>query len=356
MAFLSMNKAKLKDNFEFLDKMFTREGIQWAIVSKVLCGDEEYLKQLIDIGTKQICDSRLTNLQMIKEIKPEVETIYIKPPSLLDVEDVITYADISMNTEFDTIEALSEEAAKQNKTHKIIIMIEMGELREGVVREEFIQFYEKVFELNNIEVVGIGANFSCLYGVLPNPDKLIQLCLYEQLIEAKFNRHIPFVSGGSSVVIPLILNNTLPMGINHFRVGETLFFGKDIYNDRLLKFMHADVFKLYCEIIELSEKPIVPNGEMGTNVEGKEYSFRNKDIGKTTYRAILNLGLLDVDEKHIWPEDPDVHFVGATSDMIVIDLKDNEKDYKVGDILEFNMDYMGLLRLMNSRYIEKRVV
>jgi len=73
-------------------------------------------------------------------------------------------------------------------------MIEMGELREGVMGDAFIDFYESVFNLSNIEVVGIGTNLSCLYGVLPNQDKLIQLSLYEQLIEAKFNKNIPYVS------------------------------------------------------------------------------------------------------------------------------------------------------------------
>lgn len=355
MAYLSMNKKKLKFNFDFLDSIFKKNDIQWAIVSKVLCGNKKYLNQLIDIGTSQICDSRLINLAMIKRIDPQVETIYIKPPSLLDIEETIEYADISINTEFDTIAALSKEAKRKGVTHKVIIMIEMGELREGVVRDEFIDFYKQVFDLDNIEVVGIGANFSCLYGVLPNPDKLIQLCLYEQLIEAKFNKLIPLVSGGSSVVIPLILNNTIPKGINHFRVGEALFFGQDVYNDRKIKGMHNDIFKLYAEIIELSEKPIVPNGVLGTNVEGKSFTFESKDLGKKSYRAILNLGLLDVDERHIWAVDKNIEFVGASSDMIIIDIGDNDKEYKVGDLLEFHMDYMGLLRLMNSRYISKEV-
>jgi ornithine racemase len=356
MAYMSMNKKKLKNNFDKLDSIFKANDIQWAIVSKVLCGHQEYLEQLIKIGTSQICDSRLSNLEMIKQIDPKIVTIYIKPPSLFDIEDIIKYANISINTELETIKALSEEAIKHKVKHKIIIMIEMGELREGVVREEFLGFYKQVFELENIEVVGIGANFSCLYGVLPNPDKLIQLCLYEQLIEAKFDKQIPYVSGGSSVVLPLIFNNTLPKGINHFRIGEALFFGQDVYHDRPIKGMHHDIFKLHAEIIELSEKPMVPSGETGTNVEGKSFDFKNDDLGKVSFRAILNLGLLDVDEKHIWSKDKNIEFVGASSDMTVIDIGVNSNDYRVGDLLEFNMDYMGLLRLMNSKYIDKEVV
>ncbi|HKL67481.1 MAG TPA: alanine racemase, partial [Bacteroidales bacterium] len=264
--------------------------------------------------------------------------------------------DISFNTEYYTIKLLSEEAQRQNRTHKIMIIIETGELREGVLAEDFLDFYEKVFELPNIEVVGIGTNLSCLYGVLPNRDKLIQLSLYEQLVEAKFNKNIPFVSGGSSVTIPLILNNTLPRGINHFRVGETLFLGTNVYDNSRYRNMKSDVFKLFVEVIEVSEKPMVPDGEMGTNVEGEEYSFDESDIGKTSCRAIIDLGLLDVDEEHITPKDKNIKFAGASSDMIVIDLGKNSKKYKVGDLIEFKLDYVGTLRLMSSRYIDKKIV
>ena len=355
MAFIILNAKKLKANYEFLDQLFLKHHIQWSVVSKMLSGSKTYLTELLQLGISQICDSRVTNLKVIKSINPEIETIYIKPPAKRAISSIVKYADISMNTEIKTIQMLSEEAYKQKKKHEIIIMIELGELREGVMGDNFIRFYEQVFKLKNIDVVGIGANLSCLYGVLPNQDKLIQLSLYEQLIEAKFNRQIPYVSGGSSVTIPLIFQRLLPRAINHFRVGETLFLGTDVYNNVPLKKMHTDVFRLFSEIIELTQKPMMPSGETSTNVDGLSFEVDEALIGKTTYRAIVDIGLLDVDEKHIDPVDRSIHFVGASSDMLVIDLGDNKKNYKVGDLLEFTMDYMGALRIINSKYIEKRV-
>lgn len=355
MAFITLDSKKLKANFDYLNTLFEKKNIQWSVVTKFLCGNREFLTEVLSLDIKQICDSRITNLKIIKSINPNVETIYIKPPARGSVSNVVKYADISMNTEIGTINHLSKEAQKQNKTHKIIIMIELGELREGVMGDDFIDFYEKVFKLKNIEVVGIGANLSCLYGVLPNHDKLIQLSLYEQLIEAKFNRQIPYVSGGSSVTIPLILQNLMPKGINHFRVGETLFLGTDVYHDAPLKNLNANIFRLFAEIIELIEKPIVPRGEMGTNLEGHTFDFDDKLIGATSVRAIVDIGLLDVEQKHINPVDPNLKFVGASSDMLVINLGENKKNYKIGDLIEFTMDYMGALRVINSKYIEKRI-
>jgi predicted amino acid racemase len=355
MAFIVLNKEKLAHNFTFLNKLFRKHKIEWAVVSKILCGNKAYIKEVIDLGIKQICDSRVSNLKVIKDIDPKVETVYIKPPAKRSLKSIIKYADISINTEFATIKLLNEEAKKMNKTHKIMIMIEMGELREGVMWDEFIDFYESVFNLSNIEVVGIGTNLTCLYGVLPNQDKLIQLSLYEQLIEAKFNKNIPFVSGGSSVTIPLIFKGLLPRSVNHFRVGETLFLGTDVYNDSTIRNMEHNVFQLFAEIIELSEKPMVPSGEMGTNVEGNDFDFDNSDIGKNSYRAILDIGLLDVNEKHIQPKDNDIEIAGSSSDMIVLDIGKNPKNYKVGDLIEFSLDYMGTLTVLNSKYIEKKI-
>lgn len=354
MAYITLDIKKLKSNFEFLNTLFKKNGIEWSVVTKILSGNKEFLTELLKFDIKTISDSRVTNLKMIKSINPLIETIYIKPPAKRSVSNIIKYADISMNTEFETIKLLSDEAKKQNKMHKIIIMIELGELREGVLGEDFIAFYESVFKLKNIQVVGIGANLSCLYGVLPNHDKLIQLSLYEQLIEAKFNRQIKYVSGGSSVTIPLIFQNLLPKGINHFRVGETLFLGTDVYNNRPFTKMHSDVFRLYSEIIELIEKPIVPEGNLSTNVEGEEFEFDPINIGETSYRAIIDIGLLDVDVNHLELVDKTIKIAGASSDMIVIDLDKNIKKYKVGDLIEFKLDYMGTLRILNSKYIEKR--
>ncbi|HPG33412.1 MAG: alanine/ornithine racemase family PLP-dependent enzyme [Lentimicrobiaceae bacterium] len=355
MAYITLDRAKLKDNFNYLNKLFSHEGIMWAAVSKMLCGNRLFLQELINLGVKQLCDSRITNLRAIKKMSEEIETIYIKPPPARSIPELVKYADISFNTGLKTMKLISAEAVKQQKIHKVVIMIEMGELREGVMREDLIEFYEQVFTLPNIEIVGIGTNLNCLYGILPNHDKLIQLSLYKQLIEARFNKKIPYVSGGSSVSIPLIFEKLLPKGVNHFRVGETLFLGTDVYHDTTIPEMHNDVFRLFAEIIELIEKPTVPMGEMGTNVEGHSFDFSNDEVGKTSFRAILDLGLLDVESEHLKPVDKEIEFVGSSSDMIVIDLGKNEQKYKTGDLVEFQLDYMGTLRIMNSRYIEKRL-
>ncbi len=354
MAYITLNRRKLRENYEHLDRVFRENGIEWSVVAKVLCGHPEYLSALMELGIEQICDSRLDNLKIIKSLNPDIETVYIKPPTKRSAKRIVEFADVSFNTELETIKRLSNAASEAGKIHKIVIMIELGELREGVMREQFIDFYAQVFELPHIEVAGIGTNLTCMYGVLPNQDKLIQLSLYTQLVEAKFNRRIPYISGGASVTIPLIDQGLLPKGINHFRVGETLFLGTDVYHSQPYAHMHHDVFKLYAEIIELNEKPLVPIGEMGQNLTGQVAQFESALPGASSQRAIVDLGLLDVEDGHINPVDANIQIAGASSDMIVLDLGENPQNHQVGDLVEFRMDYMGLLRIMNSHYVTKR--
>lgn len=356
MACITLNRSRLRENFERLDQLFSKQDVTWSVVAKLLCGHELFLKELLQLHPKQICDSRASNLQTIKELDPEIETIYIKPPPVGSIEKIVTYADISFNTELEIIKLLSEEAERQHKTHQIVIMVELGELREGVLREDLIDFYQSVFRLPHISIIGLGTNLTCMYGVLPNADKLIQLSLYKELIELKFNRKIPYLSGGASVTIPLLLDQSLPASINHFRIGETLFLGTNAYDQSDYETLHQQVFTLEAEVIELTEKSMMPEGELGLNMQGDKPELNPDWAGSIHFRALIDVGLLDIEMEHLKPSDPSMTLVGASSDMFVVDLGTNPKNIKVGDAIAFEMDYMGVLRIMNSDYVDKKVV
>jgi predicted amino acid racemase len=355
MAYLKLYKDKLKDNFEFLKEQFQENGIAWGVVSKLLCGNELYLKELIQLGVDEIHDSRISNLAKIKELNPDVQTVYIKPSSKRNLAKMVKYADVSLNSELDTIRWISEEAGRQGKTHKVIIMVETGDLREGVMGDHLVDFYAQIFELPNIEVIGLGTNLNCLNGIMPSTDKLIQLSLYKQIIELKFNKEIPWVSAGTSVTLPLMFNKQLPQGVNHFRIGETLYFGLDLFEEKVIEGMHGDVFKLYAEIIEMQEKPLLPSGTLASNPQGEVIEIDQALYGQSSFRAILDIGLLDVDPKYLIPDDGEFEILGASSDMLILNLGKNPLAYKVGDLIKFKLKYMGALAVLNSGYIEKRV-
>ncbi|MCZ4408159.1 alanine/ornithine racemase family PLP-dependent enzyme [Cryomorphaceae bacterium 1068] len=355
MAFVELDREKLKENFDLLKTRFSEYDVEWGIVTKLLCGNKLFLQEVLNLGIKEIHDSRISNLRAVKKLDPTVQTVYIKPPAKRSIKNLVTYADVSLNTEMVTLRLISEEAQRQDKTHKVVIMIELGDLREGVMGEDVVNFFSQVFSLPNIEVVGIGSNLNCLHGVMPSPDKFIQLKLYKDLIKAHFGYDIQSISGGTSVVLPMLFRNQLPDSVNHFRIGETLYFGLNIETGSTFEEMHNDVFKLRMEIIELTEKPMIPIGELAENPSGEMLQIDQDLYGKTSLRAILDAGLLDISPDFLIPYDENIEIVGASSDMLVLDLGKSTREYKVGDLIDFRLKYMGALGIMNSNYIEKRL-
>lgn len=365
MAELQINISEIRNNIKKLSAYLKKHNKRWSLITKVFSGDKEFMKQILtpDIieDIQSVGDSRLSSLKRLKELNSNLNTIYIKPPPQAYVNDVVRYADISLNSSYKTIVALNEAAKKQNKIHKVIIMVELGELREGVNREDLFDFYEKVYQLKNIKIEGLGSNLGCMYGIEPTYDKLLQLHLYKELIEVKYDTHLELTSGGSSISLPLIENRVVPNEINHFRIGETAFFGVSPLDNSQFLDLNTDTFNFYAEIIELEEKYIVPDGNIGDASIGHSVDFDDEDIGKTAYKAILDFGLLDVDQEGLTTDDKEINFVGITSDMTVVDLgknkdKNGKKKYRIGDRICMQPNYLAVARLLNSKFIEKKFI
>jgi len=358
MAELIIHSSKIKENIKYLSNYFKEKNIKWSLVTKVFSGDKEFLRNILteDVieNISSIGDSRLTSLKNLKAVNPQMKTIYIKPPSEIYVDEVVKYADISLNSSLSTIKALNQAAQKIGKIHQIIIMIELGELREGVNRESLMNFYEKVFQLSNIEVIGIGSNLGCMYGVEPTYDKLLQLSLYKELISTKFNKNLELISGGTSITLPLIEKGVVPKDINHFRIGEAVFFGISPLDNQPFKGLQTDIFEFNANIIELEYKKIVPDGIIGDANIGHTVEFDEKKPEIKSYKAIVDFGLLDVDQNDIEFVDDNLNFVGITSDMLVIDIGNNKDKYNVGDTISFVPNYMAVARLLNSKFIDKK--
>ena len=364
MARLIIKSGRILDNITKLNDYLENNEIKWSLIVKSLCGHKEALKAILtDPVIKRIDsigDSRLSSLKAVKEIDPTLETLYIKPPAIQNVKSVIKYADGSLNSSLDTIKALSAEAVRQNKKHKVIIMIEMGELREGIMRDNIMSFYEQVFNLENIEITGLGTNLGCMYGIEPTYDKLIQLSLYKLLLEEKFKRKIPFISGGSSITLPLISKNKVPPEVNHFRIGEAAIFGTSPLNNKKYRNLSDETFEYQANIIEMELKEYMPDGVVCEAAVGHIAEHDSSVDIMESYKAIVDFGILDVDYNTLAPKDKKIKFVGTTSDLTVYDLGTNEKvkgrkRYDVGKVLTFKPNYMGVARLMNSKFIDKMV-
>ncbi|MBN2565562.1 MAG: alanine racemase [Candidatus Eisenbacteria bacterium] len=354
---LTIDIEALRHNYNAISNWVRGHGAGLTVVTKALCGHTETISALRDIGVDSMADSRLENLRVIRRAAPGAETWYLRPPHVSALAEVVQIADVSLNTELEIIKKLNEEAVKQNKVHKVIVMIELGDLREGILPGALLNVYKQVFQLPNIRVLGIGANLGCMGGVIPSVDQYMQLVLYRELLELKFERDLPMISAGSSATIPMLLEGRLPEKINHFRVGESLFLGTDVIQGETAEGLRDDAVRLEAEIVEIKEKGMVPLGETTDITPFQPLEVEESyDPGERGYRAIVTVGQVDTDVGGLIPLGPDHQIAGASSDLTVVNVGDEKGGLSVGDTLAFRLSYSSFVRLMANPYTVKRVV
>ena len=339
---------KIRVNVNYLLDISKKSGIDLMGITKVFSGSVEVAKLYKECGVKYLGDSRIENLKLYRDI--DIPKVLIRLPMKSQVEEVVKYCDISMNSEIEVVEALDKEAKKQSKIHKIILMIELGDLREGILPKDVEVYMERIINLTNIKLEGIAVNLTCYGGVIPSPTNLGELEKIANFIEKKYNLKLNIISGGNSSSVELLLENKLPKKINNLRLGESLAFGREAAYGNHIDGCHGDAITLEAEIIELKEKDSVPKGEIGMNAFGEKPVF--KDVGKMV-RGIIAIGRQDVDQGNIVPKDDRLEIIGASSDHLIMDLTNAKDEYKVGDIISFSTEYGGLLQLSTSKYIKK---
>ncbi len=357
MSKLCINIDALRHNIKQVDRIVSLRNSSWTLVTKVLCGNESILKELFAMGIHSFGDTRLENIRSFASICPSIERWYLRVPPPSITEDVANIAEVSLNSEISTIRKLDQVARAAGKIHKIIVMIELGDLREGVLPGSLIDFYTNIFSLPNIEVLGIGANIGCLSGVIPNIDQLMQLVLYRELLELKFGHKLKLISAGTSATLSLLDKNHVPDAINHWRIGESVFLGRDLVNGGILNEFRDDTFILEAEIAEIKRKSMVPVGEVANLAPFDTYTNECElTPGQRGKRALITIGELDTDVRGLIPLSDSCHIVGASSDISVVHIDDDTDTASVGDTLSFKLTYSALLRLMNGRYIPKVLI
>ena len=348
---LKIDVVKLEHNTRILADRCAKYNISVAAVSKVFCALPELVEAMIRGGASYIADSRIENLKRIEHL--DIPKMLLRIPMLSQADDVIKYADISLNSEYAVIKALSEAALKNNKVHNIILMVDIGDLREGVWMEEAVEYVNKLIDLEGINLKGIGTNLTCYGAVIPKVENLSKLLEIARSIENKYNINLDIISGGNSSSIYLIDNGTIPQGINNIRLGESIVLGNETAYGNRIEDSHNDCFMLSAEIIELKEKPSIPIGEIGVDAFGEKPVFQDRGNRK---RAIVAVGKQDAKVDGLTPIDDKLIILGASSDHMIIDITDSHKKYQIGDHIDFLPDYGALLALCTSEYVNKIIV
>ena len=345
---IEINLEKIAHNIKILKGLYGSKGIDIIGVTKAVCGNSIIADILLKSGISILADSRIENIIRMREAKINAEFLLLRTPLLSQTEQVVKYTNISLNSEYSVIKELSKFAIEQNSIHKIILMVELGDLREGLMPAELDKIIEQVQRLEGIEIVGIGTNLACFGGIKPDDEKMGYLSSIAIDIEEKFGLSLKYISGGNSANYNWFMTTQNVGRINNLRLGESIYLGCETLNRKPIPGLITDAFTLVAEVIESKIKPSLPNGKVAQNAFGNLPKF--KDQGQIK-RVILGIGLQDVLVAGLTPR-LDIEIIGASSDHIIVDAK--KLDLKVGNEIEFDLNYGALLSAMTSPYVIKK--
>ena len=350
--YITIDLDKVEHNARTIAALCGKYGMEVCGVTKVTCGMPQVAKAMLRGGVASIGESRVKNIHRLKANGVATEFTLLRIPPLSAAEDIVTSVNMSLNSELPVIRALSEAAFRRGLVHNIMIMVDLGDLREGVWPDDLLPMVREVVELPGIRISGLGTNLSCYGGVMPSEENMNQLVAYAYRIEAAFGIKLQYISGGNSSALNLIASGKMPRAVNHIRIGEGIILGRETVHRKAWPGTFQDAFLLQAEIIELKEKPSVPIGETGEDAFGGKPQFVDK--GERD-RAILNIGREDVVVEGMQPAQSEINILGASSDHLIVDVTDAE-NAKLGGELSFFLNYGALLAAMTSEYVEKRLL
>jgi len=338
---------KLMHNARKLTALYGSKGIHVTAVTKEVCGSLRIANALLNSGIRSFGDSHIANIQKMRENGIDAQFILIRSPMPSEVERVVEHADMSFNTEISVIRLLANQATKRGKIHRVILMIELGDLREGILPSNIESVVKETIGLRGIKLAGVGTNLACFGGVRPSEANMRELSAIAGNLQRKFGINFEVVSGGNSANYQWFVSAPDIGLVNHLRIGEAILLGRDTLTREQIPDLYIDAFTLVAEVIELKTKPSRPYGEIAQDAFGHIPVFEDKGNMR---RAILALGRQDVDVSAIKPRIK-ANVLGASSDHLILDVGDS--DLEIGAEVRFDVGYSALLRAMMSPYVEK---
>lgn len=348
MPRLEIDLKKLHYNTRTLVDRMATKGATVTGVTKVVLGNPEIAQTMLRAGVDSIGDSRIENIRKMREAGVTAKFILLRTPLMSQLDQVVLHADVSFNTELSVIEHLNHVASKKNKNHQIVLMIELGDLREGILPQYLESTVRHILQFPAIQLVGLGANLACFGGVKPNDEKMTLLSDLAKSIKQKFNLKLDMVSGGNSANLQWFSECTDVGAINNLRLGESIFLGCDPLDRQPIEGLHRDALTLVAEVIESKIKPSLPSGEQCQTAFGTRPVFEDRGHVR---RAILGIGRQDVDISGLTTLTEGLDILGGSSDHLIIDCQ--RHPLFVGEEVRFQLDYSALLTAMTSPHITK---
>jgi ornithine racemase len=345
---LEIDLGKIRHNARALVNLLGTRGISVSAVTKAALGLPDIARALLAAGVSGLADSRIENIQTMRRAGVNAHVTLIRSPMISQAALVVRTADTSLNTEIDVISELSKAAHATGRTHGVLLMVELGDLREGIMPADLENVVRRTLRFPNIALKGIGTNLACRCGVAPDAVNMGELSKLADAIDAAFGPVLAIVSGGNSSNLEWVLSGADTGRINDLRLGESILLGCEPLHRQPIEGLHTDAITLVAEVIESKVKPSKPWGEIAETAFGAVIPA--SDSGSIS-QAILALGQMDTDPEGLIPP-PGIEILGSSSDHLIVDSGRNR--LPLGAEMTFQLNYSALIRAMASPFVAKR--
>jgi predicted amino acid racemase len=344
---LEVDLQKIHHNARTLVELLSGRGISVTGVTKATLGSPEIAGTLLGAGVSAVGDSRIENLAAMRRAGVRAPMTLIRSPMLSQARLVVAHADVSFNTELDVISRLSRAAQEARCTHGVVLMVELGDLREGIMPGELDSTVRQTLRFPNISLRGIGTNLACRSGVSPDTRNMSELSTLAISIEATFGLAVATVSGGNSANLAWALGDADTGRINDLRLGESILLGRETLHRQPIDGLHTDAITLVAEVIESKIKPSRPWGEIAQTAFGEQPPTADRgDI----LQMILAVGQQDTDPCGLQAPSG-VEVLGHSSDHLIAESGSDR--LPVGAEVRFQLNYSALVRAMTSPFVAK---
>lgn len=341
-----IDRDKLRNNCTQIVRHCEARGIAVAGVIKGAGGLPEIARLYRSCGAAQLATSRLEQMELWRREGIPGPYMLLRVPGLSELPEVARLADYSLQSDATTLDALNSVCAEQGVTHRVIVMADLGDLREGFWdKTEMVEVCCHVEQgLDHLHLAGVGVNLGCYGAVKPTPENMEQLVDIARAVEARIGRQLEIVSGGATSSYTLVHWGTMPQGINHLRIGETALLAKDLQVDwgiSDMDYLLRGTMRLEAEIIELRKKPTHPVGETVIDAFGNRPTFVDRGM---RLRALAAFGRADVGQvETLLCREPGMTVIGGSSDHCILDVEDCPRVLRVGDVVSFDLSYSHML-------------
>ncbi len=347
VATVTVDLGKIAENARTVTSALP--GVEIVGVTKVTCGSPEVARAMLAGGVVAIGESRLENIERLRSAGIDAPMWLLRAPTPALAEETVRLADVSLESELVTLRALDAAAARAGVTHRVVVMVDLGDLREGLMPDELPAFLAEASGMTNLDIRGIGASLTCYGAIVPTAENLGQLVELTKAAERQLGRKL-MISGGMSTTLDTIATGELPAEIDNLRVGEAIVLGVSPATRERILGLHTDAVVLDAPVIECRVKPSRPIGISAQDAFGQTPDFEDRG---PRLRAICAIGRQDVAPGALQPVDPRVEVLGASSDHLILDVHDLPEPPTIGDSIRFVPGYSATLALFTSPYVRK---